>query len=355
MITDFLVEALQERPNVQVPGLGTFTSQPLSAVLDEDTNIIKPPSAEIVFIDDVGYGDVDDSIITFILNKTDMPKEEVEEQIAALGDEVKSKVNDGETFEINGLGTFEKGIYGNIVFKNNPDSFTGSSYGLPKLSITPLDEATLAARGGDSSTEEEGNKFPEATLWGILIPSIIIVLVAVWLMLDKSARDKAMSFISGEEKTEQVENVNPPVTDKKEEVADNKEADKTTDDQGTSANNNEANENENTADATKQENNSEAIAKENTTTNTTATGDSKALISDRTGRYYLSIASYPNEKAAMTRRQRLISQGYTDAKVVAAGGNKYRVSLADFASRADANKKVAEAKGDYDSIWVFKY
>ncbi len=351
MITDFLVEALQERPNVQVPGLGTFTSQPLSAVLDEDTNIIKPPAAEIVFIDDVGYGDVDDSIITFILNKTDMPKEEVEQQIAALGDEVKSKVNNGETYEINGLGTFEKGIYGNIVFKNDPDSFTGSSYGLPKLSITPLDEATLAAVGASAESEEEGSKFPEATLWGILIPSIIIVLVAVWLMLDEGARNKATALISGEENTEQPEKVNPPVEDKKQEVADNK----ATDDKNTSTTENEAKENEATNDATKQENNSEAITKEKTTNTAVPTSDTKALVSDRTGRYYLSIASYPNEKAAMTRRQRLITQGYTEAKVVAAASNKYRVSLADFASRADANKKVAESKGDYDSIWVFKF
>ena len=353
MITDFLVEALQERPNVQVPGLGTFTSQPLSAVLDEDTNIIKPPSAEIVFIDDVGYGDVDDSIITFILNKTEMSKEEVEQEIAALGEQIKSTVNNGEHFEINGLGTFEKGIYGNIVFKNDPDSFTGSSFGLPKLSITPLDEATLAAGLTDANEEEEGSKFPEATLWGILIPSILIVVLAVWLMFDEGARNKALSFI-GEGNTEQTEEVTPAIEEiKANATTANEVTENIADDQSTSATESKATEEDNRSNTAKQE--EEEVPKAETTTTVAPTESSTALISERTGRYYLSIASYPNEKDAMTRRQRLITQGYTNAKVVAAGSNKYRVSLADFASRADANKKVEASKGDYNSIWVFKY
>jgi cell division protein FtsN len=171
-------------------------------------------------------------------------------------------------------------------------------------------------------------------------------------MLDEGARNKATALISGESTEQTVtanstETTTPPAEE-------NKEAENATDQNTTGDTENSSEGNDNTADAQNQEETPKVVA-DNTTTNTTPTGSGSALVSSKTGRFYLSIASYPNESDAMARRQKLIAQGYTDAKVVEAGANKYRVSLADFANRAEANNKVAASKADYDSIWVFKF
>ncbi len=363
MITDFLIEALQERSTVQVPGLGTFTSQPLSASVDEDSNIINPPSAEIVFIDDVNYGDSDDSIVTYIARKSDKTQDEIESEIERLTEEIKTAVDSNESYRLEGLGTFEKGLYGNTTFKNDPDGFVGSSYGLPKLTLEPLGEDVLAANDQDEEVEE-GNKFPEATLWGILIPSVLIVLVAVWLMIDEGARNKATALISGEEvaqvdanETEQQNSSNDDSG-----VAANDTEGSEADEAENQVAENEATTEENTvaedsgqAQETASNETENTSTKEETPQSTNNNASTETLINTRSGRYYLSIASYPNRADALARREQLVNQGYTEAKVVEAGANKFRVSLADFASRAEANQKVAEAKGDYDSIWVFKF
>ena len=353
MIADFLIEALQEKDTVSVPGFGTFTAQPVSAVMDEETGILKPPSSEIVFIDDIGYGEADDSLVEYILYKSDKEREEVVDAINEFGSTVKDEVNQNDYYSIDGLGEFKKGLYGNITFKSDSDKFSGNSYGLPKLSLTPLSEDEIIDEDELDAQKEEvsGKKFPEATLWAILIPSIVIVLLAVWLMIDEGARNKATSMLTsaesglfGGEASNSEENTENQDTETTEPAETNNTAENTNDasENSETGSNNDAK----TADTETQE---PAVEKQNPPVT------SEPLVSSKTGHYYLSIASYPNKANALKRREQLVAQGYTGAKVVEAGVGKYRVSLADFASKADADKKVAEAKGDYDSIWVFKF
>ncbi|UZR94829.1 SPOR domain-containing protein [Chondrinema litorale] len=359
MISDFLAEALQEKNTVSVPGFGTFTSQPVSAHMDEETGILKPPSSEIVFIDDIGYGDAEDSLVEFIIYKTQRDREEVVDEVNEFGNKVKEEVNQNDSYTIDGFGVFEKGLYGNITFKNEGSTFGGNSYGLPKLTITPLseDEIITDEAAPEEEEEETTKKFPEATLWAILIPSIIIVLLAVWLMIDEGARSKATNMLAsaeagifGGDKTDDTANSDVTSDSTNNAVAEDSIADNSTE---TTAETTD----EGTDNSTAEDQNKEEAPKEEVKPPVTnpLSSSSEAFVDAKNGHYYLSIASYPDKENAMKRRDKLVAQGYTEAKVVEAGAGKYRVSLADFASKADADKKVQDAKGDYDSIWVFKF
>ncbi|MEM1135111.1 MAG: SPOR domain-containing protein [Bacteroidota bacterium] len=342
MVTNFLIEALQAKETVLIPGFGTFSTKPVSAVVDSETGVIKPPSSEIVFIDDYGYGDASDSLVEYILAKSNDEREKIAEEVNDFGKKIKEEVDQHDQYEIDGLGIFTKGLYGNITFKGNNDNFSGKNYGLPKLTLLPLGEDAIAGNTEKKQEPEQARKkFPEATLWGILIPSIIIVIIAVWLMIDENARNKATAFITGD-KTEEVATTVPPANKN---LSANNEITTDTNKVG----------GETSADNTNATVNNDKSSQAVTPTNTPQPNSAISLVTAKTGRFYLSVASYPNEANALDRRKRLIAQGYTEAKVIVAGAGKYRVSLADFATKVEAERKVTASENDFSSIWVFKF
>lgn len=70
-------------------------------------------------------------------------------------------------------------------------------------------------------------------------------------------------------------------------------------------------------------------------------------------RHYLVVSSFKTEAQANTEVRRLVSSGYTDAKVIISNGN-YRVSLFDFQDKSAAQAMQQELKSVFKGIWILE-
>ncbi|WP_020527275.1 HU family DNA-binding protein [Flexithrix dorotheae] len=356
MVEQYLMEALLEKEKVSIPGFGTFSTEVKNAIIREDEGVIMPPTKKVNFVDDTAYSLGYDSLVEFVVEKKHVTAEEIEEDIKKFNEKVKEAVENGERITIEGLGHFEKGVFNNIAFKpiEEPNIFP-ASFGLPKIQVKPSAVSTSTKnRVGDPKNKDKNKKISEATLWTILVPAVVIAVFAVWLLIDKGAQEKAFALIDSFQSSSEVEEEPKTITL-------NPVGQK--DDQGNSeAANNEPNpaENNNTPTENKTSEPNENPAPQSTPEEPVSASSGNdnngvSLIENKTGRWYMSVASFTNQTQAEKGLQKAKNKGYSEAKIVKAGSDKFRLSIADYAKKSDADQKAEEAKSDYSSIWVFKF
>jgi len=75
-----------------------------------------------------------------------------------------------------------------------------------------------------------------------------------------------------------------------------------------------------------------------------------------TNKFFVIIESFPSEESAEEEVSSLKKNGYPNAKVVglSSSGTTWRISCADFASKAEATAGLPTFKKDYPSAWVFE-
>jgi len=71
------------------------------------------------------------------------------------------------------------------------------------------------------------------------------------------------------------------------------------------------------------------------------------------GRFHLIVASYAQPDQALRHAERLVKQGYNEAKTLESAG-RYRVSLQSFNNFEDALKRRSQLAGQFSGIWVLK-
>jgi cell division protein FtsN len=78
------------------------------------------------------------------------------------------------------------------------------------------------------------------------------------------------------------------------------------------------------------------------------------VVSSPTKRFYVVVGSYADVAGAKKAALKYRGIGYAQAKVVQ-GGGRIRVSLNDFAQKAEASALAAKAGKDFPGAWVFAY
>lgn len=71
------------------------------------------------------------------------------------------------------------------------------------------------------------------------------------------------------------------------------------------------------------------------------------------GRFHLIVASYPQPDQALRHAERLVKQGYKEAKNLESAG-RYRVSLQSFNNFEEALKRRSQLVNQFSGIWVLK-
>jgi nucleoid DNA-binding protein len=342
MIEKLIKKAILEHGAVSIPDLGTFRTARVSAELNTDIGQIAPPSAQVEFNDDIGYGQ-DLSLVDFIVEQYGCERQHAEDLIGQFNQYVKQTILQDGQVNVEGLGFFSKGTFGNVIFQ--PDEqipVLAETYGLPKLKAQSLALTSMPPQSGSETQEEEPAK-EQAMLWLALIPLILFAVVAVYVFLNPQAQAKLWSMFSSEGQ-ELVEREKPREDQLDPVNQDYNEVKPATDQENT------------LPDIT--ENPVKPAQKEQERTpaappNTTSSG--ATLVAEKTSRWYLSVASYPDLAQAQSDVKKAVAKGYNQAKVVQAAPDKFRVSIADFDTREAADAKASEAAGDYKGIWIFKF
>lgn len=150
----YILDLLQQVPSVYVPGLGRFDAIFHPAVVDIQQSQIKPPFIEPGFA--ANDHDAQNILPTYMYYVSGVSEQEAQESINDFVDRVHTKVDSGETYQIERFGSFSKSDNGILHFTPDWDAFNLSFIGLDVIDLHPLKEKSVAdipLHVGDTATE----------------------------------------------------------------------------------------------------------------------------------------------------------------------------------------------------------
>lgn len=121
---------------VIIPEFGGFISNYKPAEFDASNNTLLPPSKEVIFNAQIKKND--GLLINQISEKENITYREAECTVMNLVDRIFETLNKGESFEMNGLGTFEISKNGTVLFQSTNDFQLLDAYGLQEISYPTI-------------------------------------------------------------------------------------------------------------------------------------------------------------------------------------------------------------------------
>ncbi|MBD0400775.1 SPOR domain-containing protein [Flammeovirga sp. EKP202] len=323
MIADAIKNALLDWGVVVIPDLGTFWSEESGAEVSPSGNIIKPPHVTISFSkseDDVEMY----SLVVYISKTEDLDEDEVAIQVSMFVANLQQRLEDGETAPIGDLGYFIQDDDEEIIFRQrNESNISPESFGLPKITATPLlhDEIEEEEEEYGEYEEEAPSKRP---VWLMVsIPVIILLTIVGYYLLKPSTDENPEEVITQEnvieaEEEEQVE-----------------EVEETTITQET------VEETPTTIEETKVEE-AEVVVTEETTPD-----------APRNGNYHIVISSFGDEGKAEVAVKQAEKKGFDHVGIIVSKG-KYRVALKGYNSHQEAKEALPTAQSKFKGAWIWR-
>ncbi len=141
-VEQHISELLMQHNCVVVPRFGGFVGSYQSAVIIEDSGIIKPPHKEIIFNKALSHND--GLLINTYSRRFEISYAEAEREVSSFVDELLAKVSKGEIVQVAEIGVFRADLLGNIYFiQSEGTNFLAESFGFDSLHLMPL---TLSER-----------------------------------------------------------------------------------------------------------------------------------------------------------------------------------------------------------------
>lgn len=385
MVAQHLAALLQQKDEVIIPDLGTFSATYAHAEVHPVTHTFTPPSKVLqfnsVFKMSNGLFEKD------ISKRMGISKVEAEEEVKQFVSTLKINLGIHKKYVVDGLGDFQLLQEDQIEFKQNKEvPFLEESFGLPEIFAKPLERSkeeiitqqAAATKKVKKVKTEQKKPVPSAqparkVSLGSAIAIGSLALVATWVGLVLFVNDNLNPFkyftsssqvdIDAPPKFDQTD-INVVDAEGKVDVEDEEEETaNTTNQENNSTAQDTPPQNTNTPENNTNTNNADNKQKENTTTaqqntNTAANNDGIALINSRTNRYYIILGSFSTRQNANNFAQSLRNHGESSIKIVAPfnGQQRYRVAYDSYASEAEAESKAGSLRGKFGAdIWVLNY
>ncbi|KXX70681.1 SPOR domain-containing protein [Flammeovirga sp. SJP92] len=324
MIADAIKNALLDWGVVVVPDLGTFWSEESGAEVSPSGNIIKPPHVTISFSkseDDVEMY----SLVVYISKTEDLDEDEVAIQVSMFVANLQQRLEDGETAPIGDLGYFIQDDSEEIIFRQrNESNITPESFGLPKITATPLMEDEI------EEEEEEYNQYEEEPpakrpIWLFIAIPVIIILTAGGYYFLKPSSETPQEEITQEEVIE-VEGTNEGEVVKETTVTEEETGESTT----------------TTVEETVVEE-AEIVVEE----------EKPQSVASRNGNYHIVISSFGDKAKAELAVSQAEKKGFEHVGIIVSKG-KYRVALKGFNSHQDAKEELPHAQSKFKGAWIWR-
>lgn len=139
MLIKYISEILKKKELVIIPDFGAIFKNQMSAVVDSQNNILKPPFISYTFNEFLKYNDGE--IANLIKEADGISKEEAEIKLTSFVQELKDKINNGKSICIERVGEFTIGANGKIILKAFDLKEKDENFGLPEISVEPINKA----------------------------------------------------------------------------------------------------------------------------------------------------------------------------------------------------------------------
>ena len=336
IIGKYIRNLLEDRTRVILPGFGN-----LVVVLSEGTkagpgNRIEPPGLRVKF--DSGLSKDDGLLAETMAAGEVLELEEAQQRVLELVDNIKFSLDKGEDFLLPETGTFSRDAGGKVHFRADPGwVLEPDQYGLESMELLELEE--LPAEGAASQDSGKGTKAasgtteltppkpkPKSRKWRVIwmvAAALIVVLVVLILvpsgnLFNRQPDSEVVDQAEGE--ADQAEGTG-------------EQAEGTTDPQD--------------AETEGQVSDPDPVPQE------TDTEEEEALPIEESNNFFIIAGSFSKLNNASDLQDQLNNQGY-NAEMMITENRMYRVSVASFATKEEAERALAQIKTEpgMQSCWL---
>ena len=399
-ISQHLRTLLKTNERVILGDFGVFTTKQISASIDKETKVMKPPFKIVVFdqniTEDAGL------LIKYMAEQKRISIDNAKEQIEEYVKTIKSKLAAGKTVEFRDMGSFKQSADGKIEFSYlSDDNLLLDSFGLPPVTIakqnnlksTPIERKQPIKKTPLKKTEvkkEQNQPIKKSPPIKKEIPvqtkstskkpkkkrkwlAIVIPIVAIGIMLAaiyffkpdlwnkgysfsvtklSFAKEKIAGLFNSDDsgKYDIIPDVVPDVDTQ------TVDTENITDTSSTGDIIEEIDEDLNEAENIVNEdveNNTNEINDNNETVDVTVNENPS---SGNSGRYYIIIASLASQSSAQNEQKRFARKGISTDIIHVAHMGRYRLSIGDFGSAKEAQDYFSNFQSKHGNIdaWVWE-
>lgn len=187
-IGKIIAQLLYDHEAVTIPGFGGLTLRPQAAEADQLAGIIRPPSKIVNFNPNLRLND--GLLIDRIQDIYNHSSEEAEKILQAFIEQLKTRLKNGETVKLEGIGQFFQSGE-EVQFSTAAINYDKSTYGLPEvkssvIAIPKGEKLTFASpEKEETETIAESETTDRAPLARWLIPLIAILTLAALILMFK--------------------------------------------------------------------------------------------------------------------------------------------------------------------------
>lgn len=209
-IDHYISELLYANECVVVPGFGGFVGNHISAHLDEENQILYPPSKQILFNKNLKTND--GLLIHHIANKEGLTHKEITKELEKFKQEISQKLKEIKNFRLKNIGLFSLTNDNDLVFKQDRSiNYNLESYGMPHVTNKQIIHETIEKdiKKDFQKIIKDDGVISYGKMWraaAILIPLLGLSLISI------TQQEKITSVYTEMAKLNPFENNAPPVT-----------------------------------------------------------------------------------------------------------------------------------------------
>jgi cell division protein FtsN len=339
IVGKYIKRLLEDRTRVILPGFGNLEVIPSDVRNAASGNRLDPPGIKVKF--DSGYSKDDGILAESVAAGEVMEREEAQQQVLELVDAIKFALDKGEPYIIPETGTFSRDEDGKTHFQSDPTwVLEPDQYGLESMDLLELDELPMeeeTPKKGSSGTRATSQLTdlappkpkPKNVRWRVIwwvAAALIVVLVVLILVPGRENEDgERQSIFNRQPDREEVDQADAPddaLTDQEQ-----------TDDQE------QVLEAESPQEEIPQEENQQEVEQEPPP--------------EETMNFFIIAGSFSKLKNASDLQDQLKGRGY-DAEVIITENRMYRVSVASYATKEEAENALTRMKNEagLESCWL---
>ncbi len=181
-IDHYISELLYTNDCVIIPGFGGFVGNPISATLDEENQILYPPSKQILFNKNLTTND--GLLIHHIANQEGLTQKEITKKIEKFKEEISQKLKEIKNFRLEKIGLLSVNKDNGLVFTQDTSiNYSLESFGMSHVLSQPIAHKNIEKEiKKDFKIIKEDNTISYRKLWraaAILIPLLGLSLISI--------------------------------------------------------------------------------------------------------------------------------------------------------------------------------
>jgi nucleoid DNA-binding protein len=330
IIGKYIKMLLDERKRVILPGFGN-----LEVIIPEGTqtpagNRINPPGTSVRF--DTSFSKDDDRLAETLAAGEVLERDEAQQRVLELVDAIRFSLDKGEEFLLPEAGTFSRDADGKIHFLADPSwVLEPDQYGLESMDLLELEELPIEediTKEAETESKESSKVTtlvppkpkPKSKRWRVVwvvAAALIVVLAVLILIPSDESEDKDRKGLFNKKADREVVEQNDAIPDQA--------------DEGTQ----------------------EQVSEAETESPEPETEEAQALPVEETNSFFIIAGSFNKLKNASDLQDKLNNRGF-HAEVMITENRMYRVSVASYATKAEAEKELAKIKSQsgLQSCWL---